>query len=307
MDITDHEDVSPEGLTITLDPIPSAPRYHDEVRRITNLVRGSFIESYNHMLTEFFTRYYTSETGEQAARKIYETFKNIALNAGRNDIDVQLFSHSWRQPSVIARIRGNGQKKNEIIVISAHEDSINLGGSIYRAPGADDDASGVSNVLEAFRAIVTSGFKPDRTIEFHTYAAEEVGLRGSQDIANHYRTNNIPVHAQLQLDMTMYTKTPQYMAIMTDYVDSSLTEFLKQLVQTYTTKSVVLSRCGYGCSDHASWNRAGYRASFPFETTFDQDNPYIHTSNDIFDHLSVEHGIEFTKLAIAFAVELSHE
>lgn len=306
MDITDHEDLSPSGMTIALDPIPSTPRYQDEVRRITAAVKGSNIEIFNNMLTEFFTRYYTTETGEQAARKIYETFKSIAANAGRRDVEVHLFSHSWRQPSVVARILGNGQKKNEVVIISAHEDSINLGG-LYRAPGADDDASGVSNVLEAFRAIVTSGFRPDRTIEFHTYAAEEVGLRGSQAIASQYQQNKVPVHAQLQLDMTMYTKTPQYIAVMTDYVDQSLTEFLKQLIQTYTTKSVILSRCGYGCSDHASWYKAGYRAAFPFETTFDQDNPYIHTSNDIFDHLSVEHGVEFTKLAIAFAVELSHE
>jgi len=292
-------------MMLTLDPIPSSPRFHDEVKKIASNVKGSNIEKYNHMLTEFFTRYYTTETGELAAKKIYETFKSIAVDAGRRDIEVHFFSHTWRQPSVVARINGNGAKKNEVVIISAHEDSINLGG-LYRAPGADDDASGVSNVIEAFRAIVESGFLPNRTIEFHTYAAEEVGLRGSQAIASQYQQMKVPVHAQLQLDMTMYTKTPQYIAVMTDYVDQSLTEFMKQLITTYTTKSVVLSRCGYGCSDHASWYKAGYRSAFPFETTFDQDNPYIHTSNDIFDHLSVEHGIEFTKLAVAFAVELSH-
>jgi len=38
-----------------------------------------------------------------------------------------------------------------------------------RAPGADDDGSGSVNLLEAFRVLVTSGFKPTTPVEFHWY------------------------------------------------------------------------------------------------------------------------------------------
>lgn len=49
-------------------------------------------------------------------------------------------------------------------------DSINgSGGSFARAPGADDDGSGSVNLMEAFRVLVTSGFKPTNPVEFHWY------------------------------------------------------------------------------------------------------------------------------------------
>lgn len=46
-------------------------------------------------------------------------------------------------------------------------DSINSASAASgRAPGADDDGSGSSNLLEAFRVLVTSGFRPTTPIEF---------------------------------------------------------------------------------------------------------------------------------------------
>jgi len=39
-------------------------------------------------------------------------------------------------------------------------------------------------------------------------------------------------------------------------------------------------KCGYGCSDHASWNAQGYPASMPFESSMARDNPTIHTAKD---------------------------
>lgn len=38
--------------------------------------------------------------------------------------------------------------------------------------GADDDGSGTVTILEAYRALLESGFKPNRTVEFHWYSAE---------------------------------------------------------------------------------------------------------------------------------------
>jgi leucyl aminopeptidase len=59
------------------------------------------------------------------------------------------------------------------------------------------------------------------------------------------------------------------------------------------------------CSDHASWTKAGYPSTFPFETAFNQDNPSIHSPADTLDKISPEHAREFAKVALAFAVELS--
>ena len=64
-------------------------------------------------------------------------------------------------------------------------------------------------------------------------------------------------------------------------------------------------QCGYGCSDHASWTAVGYRAVFPFESEFNKKNPYIHTSQDTLAHATLAHGLEFAKVSLGMAVELS--
>ncbi len=82
-------------------------------------------------------------------------------------------------------------------------DSINLNSpSSGRAPGADDDGTGSVNLIEAFRALIAADFKPSTPVEFHWYAAEEVGLLGSQDIADSYADDNIDVLAFMELDMS---------------------------------------------------------------------------------------------------------
>lgn len=82
-------------------------------------------------------------------------------------------------------------------------DSINLNSPTSgRAPGADDDGTGTVNLIEAFRVLVASGFAPSTPVEFHWYAAEEVGLLGSQAIATSYKSAGKSVKAFMQLDMS---------------------------------------------------------------------------------------------------------
>jgi len=151
--------------------------------------------------------------------------------------------------------------------------------------------------------LVAAGFVPDRTLEFHTYAAEEAGLLGSQNIANTYRSRNTSVYAQLQLDMTGYGSGP--IGIITDFTHANLTTFVRLLIDVYTFSTWSDSSCGYGCSDHASWFRAGYPSAFPFEAPFGSHSPYIHTANDLITTLNFNKIVQFARLAVGFAVELA--
>jgi len=224
---------------------------------------------------------------------------------GRSDISVDYFPHTWTQPSVVARISGSGANKQEVVVIGAHEDSTTMksGG----APGADDDASGVAVVLEVFRILAEQNFIPSRTIEFHAYSAEEVGLRGSMAVASHYQKNDINVVAMNQFDMTMYPGSGTKVGVVNDFVDKDLTAFLRMIIKTYSELGIAETNCGYGCSDHASWSKAGFASSFPFESDFRSSNPKIHSAQDLISILSPEHGLEFVKMGLGFLVELSLE
>ena len=67
------------------------------------------------------------------------------------------------------------------------------------APGSDD-ATGVATLTETLRIALASGWKPKRTVKFMAYAAEEVGLRGSNAIAQQFKANGVNVVGVLQLD-----------------------------------------------------------------------------------------------------------
>jgi aminopeptidase N len=86
--------------------------------------------------------------------------------------------------NVMARIAGTDPSL-PAVVVGAHYDHLGLGWPDVRSgnegkihPGADDNASGVSVLLEVAR-VLGSGFKPKREIVFVAFTGEEAGLRGS--------------------------------------------------------------------------------------------------------------------------------
>ncbi|MCW9018640.1 MAG: M28 family peptidase, partial [Kangiellaceae bacterium] len=121
-------------------------------------------------------RFYTQQSGVDAANWLKEQWQSMSNS--RADISVELYNHSnWSQPSVIATITGS-TNSDEFVVIGGHLDSINgMGGATARAPGYDDNASGIAVITETLNAIVASDFRPARTLLLMGYAAEEVGLR----------------------------------------------------------------------------------------------------------------------------------
>ncbi len=71
-----------------------------------------------------------------------------------------------------------GVNKNEFIVVGAHYDHLGkYNGYIYN--GADDNGSGTVGVLSIARALMATGKKPEKTIIFAAWTAEEKGLLGS--------------------------------------------------------------------------------------------------------------------------------
>jgi leucyl aminopeptidase len=166
--------------------------------------------------------------------------------------------------------------------------------------------SGAVAILQALKVLIKNDFKPLKSVEFHFYAAEEVGLRGSQDIAVTYQKRKEKVAGVLQIDMCGYTdKANEHIGLFTDNVDQQLTHFLIKLLDNYTHIPYRKTSCGYGCSDHAAWKRVGYPTSFVSETVFDEMNPFIHSEEDTVDRIDFDHMAQFVQLALGFAVEMA--
>eukprot|EP00479_Gromia_sphaerica_P004199 TRINITY_DN1495_c0_g1_i1.p1 TRINITY_DN1495_c0_g1~~TRINITY_DN1495_c0_g1_i1.p1 ORF type:complete len:251 (+),score=62.98 TRINITY_DN1495_c0_g1_i1:287-1039(+) len=241
-------------------------------------------------LTEFsafFNRRRDSPFGLQSAEWLFQ----FAQAAGDAVGQVNTITNpQFPQFSVVARIEGDGTD-NEVVIIGAHQDST-AGGVNDPSPGADDDGTGSIVLLEVFRvfveAIETQGLQLKRPIEFHWYAGEEGGLVGSSNLAQQYAAENRPVYSMVQFDMTGYVAAGG-VGVVTDFTDAGLNNFIRILIDEYTALGYSNGPCGYACSDHASWTRAGYPSAFPFEALFGRHNPFIHTAQDTIDKLSFDH------------------
>ncbi len=255
------------------------------------------------------TRYYQHQQGQKAAEWVKQRWLSIAN--GRSDFSVKLYDHpQWLQDSVIGEIRGS-RYPDEIIVIGGHLDSINHN-NYNDAPGADDDASGIAVVTETLNVLMDINFKPERTIQFMAYAAEEVGLRGSTEIAEEYRAKNKNVIGVLQMDMVNHPGSSRNAYLLTDYTNASLNQFIRDLAGEYNSSGTHYishgnTSCGYACSDHASWYRNSYPTVSLFEALSKDINRNLHTSHDTLSESDSTgiHASRFAKLSVEFLIELA--
>jgi len=110
--------------------------------------------------------------------------------------------------NVIAIQKGT-KYPDEYIIVCSHYDS-------YRSPGADDNASGTSGVLEIARVLSKHLFK--RSIIYINFAAEERGLWGSRAYADRCKAENKNILGVFNLDMIGYNY-PEWDWEINDYSD----------------------------------------------------------------------------------------
>jgi leucyl aminopeptidase len=253
-----------KDLTLTKSYEYPTPNSTHAVKPILKLLSTTEPRTNLEKFTSFFTRYYRSKTGTESSEWLLAKIESYVAKAPKDvqkRVTVQAFPHtSWSQTSIIARFEpaSKDARKEPVTIVGAHCDSTNML-PFLRSPGADDDGSGTVTTLEAFRAIVASGWQPATPVEFHWYSAEEGGLLGSQAIAQRYAEEGIKVKAMLrassccrllyplgrrrwlrpflaaEMDMTAWVKagTTESVGVITDFVDPALTKFNQQLIDKY--------------------------------------------------------------------------
>lgn len=265
------------------------------------------LRSYVQWLSSFPNRTATSAQPNQHVGEM-KTRLEAMLAAGSIPYQIEEIQHkSTKQNSLHVRLIGK-DRPQEVVVLGGHLDSINQSwGGGRTAPGADDNASGSANLIEALR-ILLSQPQPQRSIDFFWYAGEENGLLGSAEIAKSYKAQKADVIAVLQLDMTLFPGSGEFViGSMNDFTSAWLRDYLKAINDTYLKARIVDDKCGYGCSDHASWNRQGYPTLMPFEASFRGSNKNIHSGKDVISPDSnFKHSMLYTKIALVMAMDLGN-
>ena len=293
----------PEFRAAPIEYLIDQPELADRVK--ARVSQSRILNTIRTLSTDFNNRYFAHASGRAASLWIRDQWQDHARS--RPDVTVELYNHPWTQPSVILTIPGS-TKPEEVVVLGGHLDSI-TGASAnpnFNGPGADDNASGIAVLSEVIRAAMVSNFRPQRTVKFMGYAAEEVGLDGSQAIAQDFRRQGINVVAVVQFDMTAFNGSVEDISLLTDFTNGPLTTFTGRLIGRYLPNlTFSRSACGYACSDHASWTRSGYPAAMAFEARVGQHNGLIHTSNDTLATFgnTASHAVKFARLGAVFMVE----
>ena len=131
-----------------------------------------------------------------------------------------------------------GRKSDEYVVVGAHYDHEGVdpdldGDKIYN--GADDNASGVSAVLQIMKAFAESGVMPERNIVFAFWDGEEYGLLGSRYFVENFSDMG-KVKAYLNFDMVggnNRTDDPQYFVYFYTGTHPEYGEWLRSDIKRY--------------------------------------------------------------------------
>jgi leucyl aminopeptidase len=295
--LTGDEVVTDRAVPVAVPVIPLAERI-SAVSELQAQMNEANIEATVLVMSSLPTRYSKNAAAGNTTKLLVNSYSQWP----REDVTVTTFAHKTvpLQPSLIVRIEG-AVHPEEVIILGSHIDSISSPTS--QAPGADDNASGTASHLEVFRVIMENNLRFDRTIEIHGYAAEELGLIGSQDIAKAYAAAKTKVVAMLQNDMNMYRSNDKDTVwLITNDTDSRLTKDVIGLAKTYQANTVAVNS-GYlaaGSSDHRAWTRQGYATVFPTENP-NAYNHAIHTTRDTIANSGVfTQSREFSKLSLSF-------
>jgi aminopeptidase YwaD len=188
--------------------------------------------------------------------------------------------------------------KNEYIIIGAHFDHLGMGGTGSRAAdtvavhhGADDNASGVSMMLELAEKFAHTRGSHKRSIIFIAFTGEEEGLLGSKFFVDSTEIDLTKVNAMINLDMVGRLQKANVLQVS----GVGTADDLKELVIAENDTNLIkltLSEGGYGPSDHSSFYGKNIPVLF-FSTGAHLD---YHTPDDTYDKLNYDGMVNISSL-----------
>ena len=247
------------------------------IEKLVNAVSQDSIYASVLRMQRMYTRYATSDSNKLVA---VPWIANRLLEYGCDSVYFHNFSGSYG-PNVIGIRRGKVDSAwNKYCVIGGHLDDVPSSGY---APGADDNASGTTAMLEAAR--VMKDFNFEHTIRFIGFNAEEQGLIGSAEYASNAHTQGDTIIGVFNFDMIGYVQSPNRDTVNAHYTTAVpgcslfVCEFFQAVADTYTQLKIrkVRNTGTSGSSDHASFWQNDYKAMLGIERVL---CPGYHTIGD---------------------------
>lgn len=213
-------------------------------------------------------------------------------------IDLKVIDQPMFNPNVVGWLEGSDPKlKHEHIIIGAHLDHLGTrGDSVF--PGADDNASGSTAILQLAKALSYNKARPKRSVLIMWFAAEEIGLVGSRHYANNPLKPLKDCICMLNIDMIGRNEEKEGEPASENEDSIHLIGTKKLSGKMHDTLIAANKYVGYRFeydeentvfrrSDQASFHDKGIPVAF----VFGGFNPYYHQTTDTIK------GINFSKIA----------
>jgi hypothetical protein len=276
-------------------------------------------------LSFFHTRHTESEFIDDAAYWLVEKLQNVCSR----DVYIHNFTqisdeddnantqqqqqeeekmHIYYLKNIVCEKPGS---TNNTIMISAHYDSRmeDINNSTARAPGADDNASGVSALLEVAR--ILSNVSLNHSVIFVLFSGEEQGKWGSTYHADYIDKTDVDLDLLINLDMIGFSPQESNDFLIeydngnvvqdNDRYSRAVASFIKDVASEYTNLNATLGVLGN--ADYLPFEALGYTV-IGFHDDGVTKNPNHHTMTDTPNILNYEYLTSATKLVLATILNL---
>ncbi len=296
-------------------------------------VNSTKLKQYVDLLSSFHTRHTKSHYIDNVANWLKNEFENICKgrvffhNYTQRDQNQTYYlkniicmtsnsNNSSVNNNITKQILSSSTHYNSTIIIGAHYDSRakNINDTSVRAPGADDNASGVSAVLELSRILSHLDLKYN--LQFVLFSGEEQGFWGSKNYIKYLDNNNITKNIDLYInfDMIGYPPSNESNKVILEYdvgnedekndkYSKTIALFIKQIASKYTNLNATLSELGG--SDFIPFEASNITV-IGIHDEGPEKNPYYHNSTDLPDTINIKYLTSVTKMTLATILELDN-
>lgn len=246
----------------------------------------------------------------------FEAYRKERQKAGRFEVhpdSIGKLKQEVHQKLAMNNVLGMipGRNTDEFVIVGAHFDHLGTdpaleGDRIYN--GADDNASGVSAVLQIAKAFIASDKQPERSVIFAFWDGEEKGLLGSK-----YFVQSCPFTSQikgyLNFDMIGRNNKPQQPKQVVYFYTEAHPDFghwLKEDIRRYNLQLEPDYRPWdnpIGGSDNGPFAKAG----IPIIWYHTDGHPDYHQPSDHADKLNCEKVVEISKASFLNVWNLANE
>ncbi|HEX6643232.1 MAG TPA: M20/M25/M40 family metallo-hydrolase [Gemmatimonadales bacterium] len=242
------------------------------VREAVDAVSVHRVHGYGRDLFAFGSKFITQPGNARAIDYLAATLRSFGY-----DPELQWFEPrpGVRSANVVARLQGT-TNPDLVYVISSHFDSVEEG------PGADDNSSGTSALLEAAR--VLSARPQAATIEFAFFTGEEAGLLGSREYVRRAVADGKRIVGALNNDMVGFMNDER-MDNTIRYSNDGIRDLQHAAAFLFTDLVTYDARYYKNTDAHAYYEQygdiVGGIGSYPI-----LGNPHYHQSHDVLETVS---------------------